>query len=68
MALATRDPGVGMVAAVTDVDVLEDLASFPRLYAMLEHACYAALVELVVDDDEGFAAAHDHACLCFSRR
>ena len=50
----------GVVAAVTGVDVVEDLASFGGLDAALEHAGNAAFVELAVDDGEGFASACDH--------
>ena len=53
-----------MVVTVSSVDVLEDLASFCGLDTALEHAGHAALVELTVDDDEGFAAVHDHSRLC----
>ena len=56
------------MAAVAGVDVLGDLAAFLWLYVALEHAGHAALVELAVDDDEGFAAAYDHSRLCLIAR
>ena len=57
-------PGAGVMAAVTGVDVLEDLASLFWLYAALEHASHAASVELVVYDDEGFTVAYNQSRLC----
>src|SRR4051812_34855685 len=56
--------GAGVVAAVAGVDVVEDLSSFGGLDAALEHAGHAALVELVVDDGEGFASACNHPSVC----
>src|SRR3954469_1609485 len=58
--LGDQRAGAGVVAAVAGVDVVEDLASFGGLDAALEHAGDAALVELAVDDGEGFASACDH--------
>src|SRR4051812_49872469 len=56
--------GAGVVAAVAGVDDVEDLASFGGLDAALEHAGHAALVELAVDDGEGFASTRNHPGVC----
>ena len=58
--LCDQRAGAGVVTAVAGVNVLEDFASFSGLNAALEHAGHAALVELAVDDDEGFAATCYH--------
>jgi hypothetical protein len=46
------------------VDITQDFAAFFGGDASLKYSGDAALVELVVDDGEGLAAAHDHACFC----
>src|SRR3954469_19039468 len=58
--LGDERAGAGVVAAVTGVDVVEDLASFGGLDATLEHAGDIALVELAVDDGVRFASTSDH--------
>ena len=54
-----------MVAAVPCVYVAQDLASFFGGDAPLKHSGDAALIELLVDDGEGLASAHDHTGLRF---
>ena len=66
--LCDQRAGAGVVAAVAGVDVVEDFASFSGLDAALEYAGHAALVELAIDDDEGFAAEHDNSRLCLVAR
>src|SRR4051812_12802403 len=58
--LGDERAGAGVVAAVTGVDIVEDLASFGGLDATLEHAGDTALVELAVDDGVGLASMSDH--------
>ena len=56
-----------VMTAVAGVDVVEYLLAFVLRHAALEHARDAALVELVVDDGEGFAAPDDLSRFHFIR-
>jgi hypothetical protein len=55
----------GVMTKVAGMYVVEDLPAFLWRDAALEDNSDVSLVELVFDDDEGLAAAHDHPRFSF---